>query len=91
MLVGSYKISHNVLWNPHGPCTNLRRTNQPHSTSVHLDIPKLVKVIMDKIGLRSVTIRAILAKVTLLSTCVANAAFGTSRLGIHLLVLSWLA
>jgi hypothetical protein len=46
---------------------------------------------MDNVRFRSVTIRAILAQVTLLSTCVANAAFGTSRLGIHLLVLSWIA
>jgi hypothetical protein len=46
---------------------------------------------MDNVGLRSVTIRAIIAQVTLLSTCVANAAFGTSRLGIHLPVLYWLA
>jgi hypothetical protein len=50
-----------------------------------------MKIIMDKVGLRSVTIRAILAQVTLFSTWVANAAFGTSRLGIQLLVFSWLA
>jgi hypothetical protein len=50
-----------------------------------------MKIIMDKVGLRSVTIQAILAQVTLFSTCVANADFGTSRLRIHLLVLSWLA
>jgi hypothetical protein len=50
-----------------------------------------MKIIMNKVGMRSVTIRAILTQVTLLSTCVANAAFGTPRLGIHLLALSGLA
>jgi hypothetical protein len=46
---------------------------------------------MDKVGLRSVTIRTILAQVTLLTISIANAALDTSRLGNHLLVLYWLA
>jgi hypothetical protein len=46
---------------------------------------------MDKVGLRSVTIRTILAQVTLFMTSVANAAFGTSWLEIHLHVLSRIA
>jgi hypothetical protein len=35
---------------------------------------------MDKVGLRSITIRTILAQVTLFTTSVANAAFGTLSL-----------
>jgi hypothetical protein len=50
-----------------------------------------MKIIMDKVGVRSVTIWTILAQVTLLTTSIANAAFGTSWLGIQILVLSWLA
>jgi hypothetical protein len=50
-----------------------------------------MKIIMDKVGLRSVTIREILDQVTLFATSIANAAFGISWLGIHLDVLSRLA
>jgi hypothetical protein len=87
-LVGSYKVSHKMLRNPNRPCTNLRWTNHPHSTSVNLAIPKLMKLIMDKVWLRCVTIWTILAQVTLFTTSVANVAFGTSWLGIHLLVVN---
>jgi hypothetical protein len=90
-LVGSYKVSHKMLRNPYGSCTNLRWTNQPHSTSVHRVIPKLMKIIMEKVGFRSVTIRTILAQVTFFLTSVANAAFSISWFEVHLLVLSWLA
>jgi hypothetical protein len=79
-LVRSYKVSHKMLRNPNRPCTNLRWTNHPHITSVNLVIPKLMKLIMDKVGLRSITIRTILAQVTLFTTSVANAAFGTLSL-----------
>jgi hypothetical protein len=50
-----------------------------------------MKLIIDKVGLRSVTIHTVLAQMTLFTTSVANAAFGTSWLGIHLFALSRLA
>jgi hypothetical protein len=50
-----------------------------------------MKLMMDKVGLRSVTIQTILAQVTLFTTSVENAVFGTSWLQNHLLVLSRLA
>jgi hypothetical protein len=74
-LVGSYGVSHNVLRNPNGSHTTLRWTNLLHSTSSILIAPKLMKIIIDYIWFRNVTIWTIFAHVTLLMAFIANATF----------------
>jgi hypothetical protein len=74
-LVGSYWVSHKVLRNPNSSHAIARWTNLPYSTSFILIVPKLVKIVMDKIWFRNVTIWTIFAHVTLLSAFIANATF----------------
>jgi hypothetical protein len=74
-LVGSYWISHKVLRNPNSSHATMKWTNLPHSTSSILIVPKLMKIIMDKVWFRNVTIWAILAQLTLLTAFIANATF----------------
>ena len=71
-LVGSYKVSHKVLRDPNGTHASLRWTNHSHSISSISVLPKLMEIIMDKVGLKNVTVWTILAHVTLLTTSVAN-------------------
>jgi hypothetical protein len=74
-LVGSYWVSHKVLRNPNSSRAISRWTNLPYSTSSILIIPKLMKIIMNKVWFRNVTIWTIFTHVTLLTAFIANATF----------------
>jgi hypothetical protein len=74
-LVGSYWVSHKMLRDPNGSHAIMSWTNLLYSTSFILIVPKLMKIIMDKVWFRNVTIWTIFAHVTLLTIFIANAAF----------------
>ena len=74
-VVGPYNVSHNGLGDPNSPYANIWWINHLSSISIHLVLPKLSKIILNKFWVRQVTVRAILAHMTFCSTSVANSVF----------------
>ena len=71
-VIGPYNVSHNWLGNPNSPYANIGWLDHLSSISIHLVLPKLSKVILNKFWDRQITIWAILAHMTFYSTSVAN-------------------
>ena len=71
-VVGPCNVSHNRLGDPNSSYANIGWFDHLSSMSIHLVLPKLSNIILNKFCVKQITVSAILAHMPFCSTSVAN-------------------